>query len=82
MRPTRVSLLRVFFFLFFFFFLESTSVVLLKLWEVEDYTDLGTPCQEILPSLRTLTNDSEAERTLDLPRRRSRQGTSPWLSTE
>jgi len=24
----------------------------------------------------------ESERTLDLPRRRSRQGTSPWLSTE
>jgi len=39
--------------------------------------DLGS--QEILPSLRTFTN--EAERTLDLPRRRSRQGTSPWLST-
>jgi len=34
--------------------------------------------QEILPSLRTFTN--EAERTLDLPRRRSRQGTSLWLS--
>ena len=31
-------------------------------------------------SLRTLAN--EAERTLDLPRRRSRHGTSPWLSTE
>ena len=30
--------------------------------------------------LRTLTN--EAERTLDLSTRRSRQGTSPWLSTE
>jgi len=35
--------------------------------------------KEILPSLRTLTN--EAERTLDLPTRRSHQGTSPWLST-
>ena len=31
-------------------------------------------------SLRTLTN--EAEQTLDLPKRRSRHGTSPWLSTE
>jgi len=30
--------------------------------------------QEIIPSLMTLTN--EAERTLDLPRRWSRQGTS------
>ena len=35
--------------------------------------------QEILPSLRTCTN--EAERTLDLSRRRSRQGTSLWLLT-
>ena len=42
-----------------------------------DNWDLGS--QEILSSLRTFTN--EAERTLDLPRRRSRQGTSPWLST-
>ena len=66
------------FFLLFFF--KRTSVALFKLWEVEDYTDLGTPCQEILPSLRTLTN--EAERTLDLPRRRNRHGLSPWLSTE
>ena len=33
---------------------------------------LGPRAQEILPSLRTLTN--EAERTLDLPTRRSRQG--------
>jgi len=31
---------------FFFpsFFFKRTSVALLKLWEVEDYTDLGTPC--------------------------------------
>ena len=42
-----------------------------------DNWDLGS--QEILSSLRTFTN--EAERTLNLPRRRSRQGTSPWLST-
>ena len=33
---------------------------------------------ENVTSLRTLTN--EAERTLDLPKRRSRHGTSPWLS--
>jgi len=41
-----------------------------------DNWELGS--QEILSLLRTFTN--EAERTLDLPRRRSRQGTSPWLS--
>ena len=40
---------------------------------------LGPRARGILPSLRTLTN--EDERTLDLPRRRSRQVTSPWLST-
>jgi len=34
--------------------------------------------QEILPLFRTLTY--EAERTLDLPRRLSRQGTSPKVS--
>jgi len=39
---TRVSLLRVFFFLLFFS--KRTSVALFKLWEVEDYIDLGTPC--------------------------------------
>ena len=33
---------------------------------------MGPRAREILPSLRTLTN--EAERTLELPRRRSRQG--------
>ena len=31
-------------FFFFFFLFKRTSVALLKLWEVEDYTDLGTPC--------------------------------------
>ena len=32
-------------FLFFsFFFFQKKSVALLKLWEVEDYADLGTPC--------------------------------------
>ena len=40
-----------------------------------DNCDLGS--QEVLPSLRTFTYG--AERTLDQPRRRSRQGTSPWL---
>ena len=29
---------------FFPFFFKRTSVALLKLWGVEDYTDLGTPC--------------------------------------
>jgi len=42
MRPTRVSLLRVFFF-FLLFFPKKTSVAFLKLWEVEDFANLGTP---------------------------------------
>jgi len=42
MRPTRVSLLRVFFF-FASFFLQKKSVALLKLWEVKDFANLGTP---------------------------------------
>jgi len=42
-----------------------------------DSWDSGS--QEILTSLRTFTN--EAERTLDLFRQWSRQGTSPWFST-
>jgi len=79
MRPMRVSLLRVFLFSSFFF---SKEQVLLCLscgrWRITQ--TLGPRAQEILPSLRTLNN--EAERTLDLPRRRSRQGKSPWLSTE
>jgi len=37
-----VSLLRVFFFFFLFFF-QATCVVLLKLCEVEDFANLGTP---------------------------------------
>ena len=45
---------------------------LLKLWD-------SVP-EGPFSSLGTLTN--EAERTLDLPRRRSRHGSSPWLSTE
>jgi len=77
-RPTRLSLLRVFFFLLFF----SKEQVLLCLscgrWRITQ--TFGPRTQEILPSLRTLTN--EAEQTLDLPTRRSRQGKSPWLSTE
>ena len=43
MRPTRVSLLRVFFFFPSFFSFKNTSVALLKLWEVEDFANLGTP---------------------------------------
>jgi len=38
---------------------------------------LGPRAQGILPSLRTLTN--EAERTLDLPTRRSRKGQKPLV---
>ena len=79
MRSTRVSLLRVFFFLLFF---PSKEQVLLCLscgrWRITQ--TLGPRAQEIFPSLKTFTN--EAERTLDLPRRRSRQSTSPWLSME
>ena len=41
---------------------------------------MGPVPEESFSSLRTLTN--EAERTLDLPKRRIRHGTSPWLSTE
>ena len=41
MRTTRVSLLRVVFSSSFFSF-KKTSVALLKLWEVEDFADLGT----------------------------------------
>ena len=44
-RTTRVSLLRVFFF-FPSFFLKKKSVALLKLWEVEDFANLGTPVFE------------------------------------
>ena len=42
---------------------------------LHDNWDLGS--QKILPSLRTSTY--EAERTLDSPRRLSRQGTSPLV---
>jgi len=38
---------------------------------------LGPRTQEILPSLRNLTN--EAERTLDLPTRRNLQGQKPLV---
>ena len=79
MRPTRVSLLRVFLFSSFFF---SKEQVLLYLscgrWRITQA--LGPRDQEILPSHRTLTNEDEP--TLDLPRRRRRQGKNPWLSTE
>jgi len=79
MQPTRVSLLGVFFFFPFFFSKEQVLLCLSRgRWRITQ--TLGPCAQEILPSLRTLTN--EVERTLDLPRRRSRQGTYPWLSTE
>jgi len=80
MRPTRVSLLWVFFFSLLFF--PSKEQVLLCVscvgWRITQ--TLGPRAQEILPSLRTLTNVDE--RTLDLPRRRDRQGATPWLSME
>jgi len=79
MRPTQVSLLRVFFFLLFFLPKEQVLLCLgCGRWRITQI--LGPRAREILPSLRILTN--EAERTLDLPRRRSRHGKSPWLSTE
>jgi len=63
---------------FFSFFIKH-----LLLWVVDgggflDNWDFVS--QEIVPELSTPPT-YEAERTLDLPRRRSRQGTSPWLST-
>jgi len=79
MRPTRVSLLQVF--LFPSFFLPKEQVLFCLSCEGWMITQtLGLRVQEILPSLETLTNESEP--TLDLPRRLSRQGKSPWLSTE
>ena len=65
-------------FFFFFFFYEQVLRWVVGGGGFHDNLDLGS--QEILSSLRTFTN--EIERNLDLPRRRSRQGTSPWLSTE
>jgi len=66
MRPTRVSLLRVFLFSSFFSSKEQVLVYLkFGRWRITQ--TLGPRVQEILPSLRTLTN--ETERTLDLPRR-------------
>ena len=66
------------FFLLYFF--KRTSVALLSCGRWRITQTLGARARGILPSLRTLTN--EAERTLDLPRRRSRHGSRPWLSTE
>jgi len=79
MRPTRLSLLRVFFF-FPLFFSKEPVLLCLSCGRLRITQTLGPRARGILPSLRTLTN--EAERTLDLTRRRSRQGKSPWLSTE
>jgi hypothetical protein len=64
-------------FFFFFFFYKQVLLWVVIGGGFHNNWDLGS--QEILLSLRTFTN--EAKRTLDLPRRRSRQGTSPWLST-
>jgi len=64
-----------------YFFLKKKQVLLYLScgrWRITQ--TLGPRAQEILPSLRILTN--ETERTLDLPRRRNRQGKSAWLSTE
>jgi len=77
MRPTRVSLLRVFFFLLFSFF-KRKSVLYLSSGRWRITQTLGPRAREILPSRRTLTN--EAERTLDLPTRQSCQGKSPWVN--
>jgi len=75
--PTRVSLLQVFSSSFF-----SKEQMLLSLscgrWKITQ--TLGTRVKEILPSLRTRTN--EADQTLDLSRWQSCQDTSPLLSTE
>ena len=69
-------LLRVFLLLFFL----QTSVALGSgRWRVSRQLSWDLRSPEILPSLRTFTN--EAERTLDPPTRRSRQCTSPWLWT-
>jgi len=65
-------------FFFFFFFYKQVLFWIVVGEGFHDSQDLGS--QGILSSLRTFTN--EAERTLDLPRRRIRQGTSPWLSTQ
>jgi len=79
MRPTRVPLLRVFFKLLFFLSKEQVLRYLsCGRWRITQ--TLGPRAQEILPSLRTLTN--ETKQILDLPTRRNRQGKSPWLSTE
>ena len=63
-------------FSFFVFFYKQVLLWVVGGGGFNDNWDLGS--QEILSSLRTFTN--EAERTLDLPRRRIRQDTSPWLS--
>ena len=57
-----------------FFFNKQVLLLVVGGGGFHDNWDFGS--QEILSSFRTFTN--EAERTLDLPRRRSRQGTSTW----
>jgi len=65
MQPTRVFLLWVFFFSFLFF--QKNKCCFAQVVGGGGFCKPWDPrAQEILPSLRTLTN--EAERTLDLPR--------------
>ena len=59
-----------------FFFNKQVVVWVVGGGGFHDNWDLESP--EILSSLRTFTN--EAERTLELPRRRSRQGTKPLVT--
>jgi len=62
---------------FLFFFNKYVLLWVVGGGEFHDNWDLVS--REILPKLSTL--NYEAERTLDLPTRRSRQGTSLLLST-
>ena len=62
----------------FLFFPKEQVLLCLSCGRWRITQTMGPRARGILPSLRTLTN--EAERTLD--RRLSRQGKSPWLSTE
>jgi len=62
-----------------FFFQFNKQVLLWVVGSGGSHDNWDFVSQEILPTLRTFTN--EAARTLDPPTRRSRQDTSPWLST-
>jgi len=76
MRTTQVSIPRDF---FSFLFLKTQVLLCLVVGGGGFHRPCDHSIQEILTSLRTFTY--KAERTLDLPRRRNRQGTSPCLST-